>query len=155
MPRVRDWKISFPNKRSSIWSQKSRSFFMTVRVSSTKPAGKSSLSPPMRSKFGWKRPPVAASMRFNTYSRSRNAKNTGVTAPSCTPRSPKKSDTLAIRDSSKRMVRMCCARDGASTPINFSAARMKGTSFANEPNQSMRFTSAVTCGKVRTSVSFS
>ncbi|CAB4673366.1 unannotated protein [freshwater metagenome] len=144
MPRVRDWKISLPNNKSSIWSQKPRSFFMTLRVSSMKPAGRSSFNPPMRSKFGWKRPPVAPSIRFRTYSRSRNAKNTGVTAPSCTPRSPRNKVTFAIRDNSNKMVRMCCARDGASTPINFSAAKIKGTSFANDPSQSMRFTNAVT-----------
>jgi hypothetical protein len=39
--------------------------------------------------------------------------------------------------------------------MSFSAARMNGTSFAKLPSQSMRLTSAVTCGKVRTSVSFS
>ena len=48
----------------------------------------------MRSKFGWKRPPVTDSMRLSTCSRSRKAKNTGVTAPSCTPRSPRNSDDV-------------------------------------------------------------
>ena len=60
-----------------------------------------------------------------------------------------------MRDSSKRMVRMCCARGGASTSISFSQARMNGTSLAKLPNQSIRLMSVVTCGKVRTSVSFS
>ena len=155
MPRVRDWKISLPNNSDSISSQKLRNFFITTFVSSIQPAGKSSFNPPMRSKFGWKRPPVADSMRFKTYSRSRNAMNTGVIAPNCTPRSPKNSDTFAIRDSSNKMVRIHCARGGASTPINFSAARMNGTSLAKLPNQSMRLISDVTCGKLRTSVSFS
>jgi hypothetical protein len=94
-------------------------------------------------------------MRFSTYSRSRNAMKTGVTAPSCTPRSPRNSEMLAMRESSKRMVRIHCARGGASMSINFSAARMNGTSLAKLPSQSMRLTNAVTCGKVRTSVSFS
>ena len=35
----------------------------------------------MRSKLGWKRPPVAASMRLRTYSRSRKAKKTGRDGP--------------------------------------------------------------------------
>ena len=61
----------------------------------------------------------------------------------------------AMRDSSKRIVRIHLARSGASTPISSSAARMKGTSLAKLPSQSMRFTSVVTCGKVLTSVSFS
>ena len=155
MPRVRDWKISFPNNNVSISSQKLRNFFITTLVSSIQPAGKSSLRPPMRSKFGWKRPPVADSMRFSTYSRSRKAKNTGVMAPNCTPKSPRNKETLAIRDSSNKMVRIHCARGGASTPINFSAAKMNGTSLAKLPSQSMRLTSVVTCGNVRTSVSFS
>ena len=73
MPRVRAWKISLPISRSSISSQKLRSFFITERVSSIQPLGRSSLRPPMRSKLGWKRPPVAASIRLRTCSRSRNA----------------------------------------------------------------------------------
>ena len=68
----------------------------------------------MRSKLGWKRPPVTDSMRLSTCSRSRKAKNTGVTAPSCTPRSPRNSEMLAMRLSSNRIVRMCWARGGAS-----------------------------------------
>ena len=128
---------------------------MTTLVSSTQPAGKSSFRPPMRSKFGWNRPPVADSIRLRTYSRSRNARKTGVIAPSCTPRSPRKSDTLAMRDSSKRIVRIHCARGGASTPISFSAAKMNGTSLAKLPSQSIRLMSVVTCGYVRTSVNFS
>ena len=39
--------------------------------------------------------------------------------------------------------------------MSCSAARMNGTSLAKLPSQSMRFTSVVICGKVRTSVSFS
>ena len=109
----------------------------------------------MRSKFGWKRPPVTASIRLSTCSRSRNARNTGVTAPSWTPRSPRNSVMLAIRESSNRIVRIHWARGGASTSISFSAARMNGTSLAKLPSQSMRLTSVVTCGYVRTSVSFS
>ena len=62
---------------------------------------------------------------------------------------------LAMRDSSKRIVRIHWARGGASTSISCSAARMNGTSLAKLPSQSMRFTSVVTCGYVRTSVSFS
>ena len=62
---------------------------------------------------------------------------------------------LAMRDSSKRMVRIHWARGGASTSMSFSAARMNGTSLAKLPSQSMRLTSVVTCGYVRTSVSFS
>ena len=152
---MRLWKISLPNSRSSISSQKLRSFFITCLVSAIQPAGRSSFSPPMRSKLGWKRPPVALSIRFSTYSRSRNAMNTGVIAPSCTPRSPRNSETLAMRLSSNRMVRIHWARGGASISISFSAARMNGTSLAKLPSQSMRLTSVVTCGKVRTSVSFS
>jgi len=47
---------------------------------------------------------------------------------------------------SKRIVRIHWARSGASTSISCSAARMKGTSLAKLPSQSMRFTSVVTCG---------
>ena len=74
MPRVRAWKISLPMSRSSISSQKSR---MLVHhglcVSAIQPLGRSSLRPPMRSKLGWKRPPVTASIRLRTCSRSRKA----------------------------------------------------------------------------------
>ena len=73
IPRVRAAKISFPMSRSSIWSQNVRIFFKTARVSSIQPAGRSSFRPPMRSKFGWKRPPVADSIWLSTCSRSRNA----------------------------------------------------------------------------------
>ena len=81
--------------------------------------------------------------------------NTGVIAPSCTPRSPRNNETLAIRESSNRIVRMYWARGGASISISFSAARMNGTSLAKLPSQSMRLTSVVTCGNERTSVNFS
>ena len=40
-------------------SQASKTIFIAVRVSLTQPHGRSSLSPPMRLKLGWKRPPVA------------------------------------------------------------------------------------------------
>ena len=60
-----------------------------------------------------------------------------------------------MRDSSNRIVRIHWARGGASISISCSAARMNGTSLAKLPSQSMRFTSVVTCGYVRTSVSFS
>ena len=69
--------------------------------------------------------------------------------------SPRNNDTLAMRESSNRIVRMYWARGGASISISFSAARMKGTSLAKLPSQSMRFTRVVTCGNERTSVSFS
>ena len=97
----------------------------------------------MRSKFGWKRPPVTASIWLSTNSRSRKAKNAGVTAPSCTPMSPRNRMMLARRDISKRSVRIHVARGGASTPMSCSAARMNGTSLAKLPSQSMRFTSVV------------
>ena len=109
----------------------------------------------MRSKLGWNRPPVTASIWLSTRSRSRKAKNTGVRAPTCTPMSPRNSDTLAIRLSSNRMVRIHWARGGASMPMSCSAARMNGTSLAKLPSQSMRLISVVHCGKVRTSQSFS
>ena len=73
MPRVRAWKISLPMTRSSISSQKSRIFSMRRLVSAIQPLGRSSLRPPMRSKLGWKRPPVTASIWLRTYSRSRKA----------------------------------------------------------------------------------
>ena len=111
--------------------------------------------PPMRSKLGWKRPPVADSIRLRTYSRSRKAKKTGVMAPSWTPISPMKRVMLAMRLSSKKRVRIHWARGGASTSMRSSAARMNGTSLANEDSQSIRLIRVVTCGKVRTSVSFS
>ena len=69
--------------------------------------------------------------------------------------SPRNSVTFAMRLSSNRSVRIHWARGGASISISFSAARMNGTSFAKLPSQSMRLMSVVTCGKVRTSVSFS
>ena len=53
---------------------------------------------------------------------------------------------LAMRDSSKRIVRMNWARGGASMSMSFSAARMNGTSLAKLPSQSMRLMSVVTCG---------
>ena len=46
---------------------------MAAFVSAIQPLGRSSLRPPMRSKFGWKRPPVTASIWLSTNSRSRNA----------------------------------------------------------------------------------
>ena len=73
MPRVRAWKISLPMSRSSISSQKSRIFSMAALVSAIQPLGRSSLRPPMRSKLGWKRPPVTASIWLSTNSRSRKA----------------------------------------------------------------------------------
>ena len=100
----------------------------------------------MRSKLGWKRPPVTASIWFSTNSRSRKAKKTGVTAPSWTPMSPRNSTTLAMRDNSNRAVRIHLARGGASTSMSRSAARMNGTSLAKLPSQSMRLISVVTCG---------
>ena len=53
---------------------------------------------------------------------------------------------LAIRESSKSIVRIHLARGGASTSMSCSAARMNGTSLAKLPSQSMRFTRVVTCG---------
>ena len=50
---------------------------------------------------------------------------------------------LAMRLSSKRMVRIHWARGGASTSIRRSAARMNGTSLAKLPNQSMRLIKVV------------
>jgi len=50
---------------------------------------------------------------------------------------------------------MCWARGVASISMSFSAARMNGTSLAKLPSQSIRLMRVVTCGKVRTSVSFS
>ena len=44
------------------------------------------------------------------------------------------------------IVRMAWARGGASTPMRISAARMKGTSLAKLPTQSIRFTSVLICG---------
>ncbi len=100
----------------------------------------------MRSKFGWKRPPVTRSIWSSTNSRSRKAKNTGVTAPSCTPMSPRNRIRLATRLISNSSVRIHWARGGASTSMSCSAARMNGTSLAKLPSQSMRLTSVVTCG---------
>ena len=100
----------------------------------------------MRSKLGWKRPPVAASIWLSTCSRSRNAKNTGVMAPTCTAMSPRNSVILAILLNSNRMVRIHWARGGASISMRRSAARMKGTSLAKLPSQSMRLMRVVTCG---------
>ena len=62
---------------------------------------------------------------------------------------------LAMRLSSNRTVRIHWARGGASTSMRRSAARMKGTSLAKLPSQSMRLIRVVTCGYVRTSTSFS
>ena len=73
MPRVRASKISLPRSSSSISSQKRRMVPMIDFVSSIQPLGRSSFRPPMRSKFGWKRPPVADSIWLSTYSRSRKA----------------------------------------------------------------------------------
>ena len=70
--RVRASKISLPATRSSNTSHASKIVFIAVRVSLTQPHGRSSLIPPMRLKFGWNRPPVAASIRFRMCSRSRN-----------------------------------------------------------------------------------
>ena len=73
-----------------------------------------------------------------------NAKNTGVTAPICTPRSPRKSETFAMRLNSNKIVRIHCARGGASTSIKRSAAMMKGTSLAKLESQSIRLIRVVT-----------
>ena len=59
IPRVRASKISLPTSTSSKSSQPSRMRFIASRQSAIQPHGRSSLSPPMRLKFGWKRPPVA------------------------------------------------------------------------------------------------
>ena len=69
-----------------------------------------------------------------------------MSAPSCTPMSPKNSEMLATRESSNRIVRIHCARGGASISMSCSAANMNGTSLAKLPSQSMRFMSVVTCG---------
>ena len=53
---------------------------------------------------------------------------------------------VAMRESSVRIVRMYCARGGASMSISCSAPWMNGTSLANELNQSMRLMSVVICG---------
>ena len=145
-PRVRCWKMVPPIIRSSTSSQKSSTRCMQPTVSSSQPFGRSSFSPPMRSKLGWKRPPVADSIRFRTCSRSRKARNTGVMAPSWVPTSPRNRMRLAWRPSSKKMVRIHWARSGASTPISCSAARMNGTSLQKLPSQSMRLTSVVIWG---------
>ena len=50
---------------------------------------------------------------------------------------------------------MYWARGGASIPMSSSAARMKGTSLANDDSQSIRLIRVVTWGYVRNSVSFS
>ena len=63
----------------------------------------------------------------------------GEGAEARTPRSPRNSETLAMRDSSKRTVRMCCARGGASTSISFSTAIHIGNSLLiQEEPQSIR-----------------
>ena len=46
---------------------------MAALVSAIQPLGRSSFSPPMRSKLGWKRPPVTDSIWLSTNSRSRKA----------------------------------------------------------------------------------
>ena len=60
-----------------------------------------------------------------------------------------------MRESSVRIVRMYCARGGASISISISAPWMNGTSLANELSQSIRLISVVICGYVRNSLSFS
>ena len=60
-----------------------------------------------------------------------------------------------MRDSSKNRVRIHWARGGASMPISCSQARMNGTSLAKLPSQSIRLTSVLIWGYVRTSTSFS
>ncbi len=49
-----------------------------------------------------------------------------------------------MRAISKKTVRSHWARGGASISISFSAARMKGTSLAKCPSQSMRLINVVT-----------
>jgi hypothetical protein len=119
---------------------------MAAFVSAIQPFGRSSFRPPMRSKFGWKRPPVAASIWLRTNSRSRKAQKAGVWAPSWRARSPTNSVRLAMRDSSKKIVRIQVARGGASISMSCSAARMNGTSLAKLPSQSIRLMRVVTCG---------
>ena len=60
-----------------------------------------------------------------------------------------------MRLSSNMIVRIHWARGGASISMSCSAARMNGTSLANDDSQSMRLIRVVTWGYVRTSVSFS
>ena len=60
-----------------------------------------------------------------------------------------------MRDSSVRIVRMYCARGGASTPMSSSAPWMNGTSLAKLDSQSIRLMRVVIWGYVRNSVSFS
>ena len=53
---------------------------------------------------------------------------------------------VAMRLSSVRIVRIHCARGGASMSISCSAAWMNGTSLAKLDSQSMRLISVVICG---------
>ena len=56
--RVRCSKIGLPTTRSSNSSHDSSTLRIASRQSEIQPHGRSSLMPPMRLKFGWKRPPV-------------------------------------------------------------------------------------------------
>ena len=69
----------------------------------------------MRSKFGWKRPPVTASIWLSTYSRSRKAKNTGGDGAELDAEvAEEQRRCWRCGDSSNRIVRMHWARGGAS-----------------------------------------
>ena len=100
-------------------------------------------TPPMRLKFGWKRPPVTPSIRSMSRSRSRMAYIRGVGAPNSAGNEQRNTRWFEMRNSSDRITLMYWARSGASTPMSRSAATMKGTSLANPEIQSMRLTSAV------------
>ena len=73
MPRVRVWKISLPMSEVLDLVAEVAHLLHGRVVSAIQPLGRSSLRPPMRSKFGWKRPPVTASIWLSTNSRSRKA----------------------------------------------------------------------------------
>ncbi len=76
-------------------------------------------------------------------SRSRKLKNTGVIAPSSSPKDPMNMRWLRMRFHSPMSTRIHCARSGTSSSMSFSTARATPSSLQNALSQSWRLVSAM------------
>ena len=104
---------------------------MNARTWSSTPSGRSITTPPMRMYAWFIRRPVIISNTSRISSRSRNPYSIIEMAPSSSPVVASHTRWLAIRFSSVTMMRIVCARGGASMPIRRSAARQYESSLKN------------------------
>ena len=101
----------------------------------------------MRLKLGWKRPPVARLDEVEDVLAVAEAVERGRERADLEAHlAEEQQEGRDAADSSVRIVRMYCARGGASMPMSCSAASMNGTSLAKLDSQSMRLMSVVICG---------